>query len=44
MNISFQGYMENEATFLAEGVLTAGHPVTVYVEERDPSGKARVHY
>ncbi len=29
MNISFQGYMENEATFLAEGVLTAGHPVTV---------------
>ena len=29
MNISFQGYMENEATFLAAGTLTPGHPVTV---------------
>lgn len=29
MNISFQGYMENVATFLAEGTVTAGHPVSM---------------
>lgn len=29
MNCSFQGYMENVATFAAEGTLAAGEPVTV---------------